>query len=131
MFRSPRTAYEGGARSSSSSRDLEAQALLKAARQLESCRNDWASALADGRLLKALDYNQRLWTFLQAELAAPENPLPADVRSNLLSLSLFVDRRTFDLRLNPVPDGLEPLVRLNRELALGLSERPAPATPGF
>ncbi len=121
MFGSPRNAYDSAAKASVSNRELEAHALFKAAQLLESCRHGWDASDRPARLEEALDYHQRLWTFFQAELSDPAHPLDPELRSRLLSLSLFLDRRVLQVRQQPDPASLEPLIRINREIALGLS----------
>jgi flagellar protein FlaF len=124
MFSSARQAYDQGTKTSQSSRDLEANALFKAARMLEACRQNWSAPDRPARLEEALAYQQKLWSFFQSELSTPNHPLPAELRSWLLSLSLFMDRRVMEIRANPEPEGLDALIRINREIALGLSTRP-------
>lgn len=122
MYGSARRAYESGAKSAPSGRELEAAALFKAARQLEACRSAWEAADRPARLDDALRYNQRLWTFFQGELLADGCPLPRDLRTNLLRLSAFIDRRTFEMLAAPTPDGIRALVEIDRHIAAGLSE---------
>jgi len=128
MSRSARSAYEATSKATASSRDLEAGALFKAARQLEAVRSSWDAADRELRLEEALRYNQRLWTFFQSELSAPEHPLPRELRANLLRLSTFVDRRTFELLRSPSVAGLDALIAINREIAAGLSATPPDAS---
>jgi len=134
MYSSARDAYHTAAKASASNRDLEANALFKAARLLESCRLNWDSPERPARLEEALTYQQRLWSFFQSELTQPANPLPAELRSWLLSLSVFLDKRAMEVRMNPDPAALEPLIKINREIALGLSagdlRQPPAAAPG-
>jgi flagellar protein FlaF len=125
MFASARRTYETGTKAAPSGRELEAAALFKAARQLEACRRDWNAPGRAARLDEALRYNLRLWTFFQAELAREDCPLPVDLRRNLLRLSGFVDRRTFEMMAEPTPEGVGALVEIDRQIATGLSE---PAT---
>lgn len=120
MFRSPRHAYESVARTSTSNRDLESAALYKAARLLEEARQQWP---AHARLDEALAYNRRLWTFFQGELAAPDHPMPREMRVNLLRLSSFVDRRMIEILASPSPDKLVALIDINRQIAAGLATR--------
>lgn len=130
MFNSAKRTYESGTRAASG-RELEAAALYKAARQLEACRQAWDAPDRPERLTEALRYNQRLWTFFQTEIAAPDCPLPVDLRRNLLLISAFVDRRTFQLHAEPTPDGLRSLIAIDREIAVGLATPvPAPAAAG-
>jgi flagellar protein FlaF len=49
-----------------------------------------------------------------------DNPLPEDIKGNLLALSMFVDRRTFDALAYPAPEKLEILIRINNNVASGL-----------
>lgn len=121
MFASARRAYEFGTKAAPSGRELEAAALYKAARQLEQCRQEWEASDRDRRLDEALRYNQRLWTFFQGEWLAEDCEIPAALRSNLLRLSAFVDRRTFEVMSKPTPEGLRALIEINRQIAAGLS----------
>jgi flagellar protein FlaF len=121
MFGSARRAYESGAKSAPSGRELEAAALFKAARQIEACRTAWDAPDRETRLGDALRYNQRLWTFFQGELLAEGCELPADLRANLLRLSAFIDRRTFEMFAKPTAQGLRALIEIDRHIAAGLS----------
>lgn len=121
MMRDPRRAYENGARSATSNRELESAALSKAARQLEAVRQSWDAAERESRLEQALAYNRRLWSFLQGELMAPDHPLPRPLRVDLLRLSGFVDRRTIEIQADPAPEKLQALIEINRQIAAGLA----------
>lgn len=123
MYGNVRQAYETGAKATESSRELEAAALFKAARLLEGCRQSWESSDSASRLAEALRYNQRLWTFFQSELANPEHGLPAEIRANLLRISTFIDRRTFELMAHPEAAKLQALIDINRHVASGLAAR--------
>ena len=120
-------AYDDAGKAASSNRELEARALFKAARLLEACRTRWDDEGRDARLTEALRYNQRLWSFIEGEIADPASPLPADVRANLLGLAQYVDQRTFEVMAQPEAEKLAVLVEIDRQLALGLS---LPAVPG-
>jgi flagellar protein FlaF len=126
MFASARRTYETGTKAAPSGRELEAAALFKAARQLEACRREWDSPGREQRLDEALRYNQRLWTFFQAELASDECPLPLELRRNLLQISGFVDKRTFEMMAAATPEGLQALIDIDRNIASGLA---APVDP--
>jgi flagellar protein FlaF len=125
MYGNAGQAYEVAGKATGSSRELEAAALFKAARLLESCQRIWDDSDRDARLTEALQYNQRLWTFFQSELADPEHELPADIRANLLRISTFVDRRTFEIMARPDPQKLGALIEINRHIASGLGARPS------
>jgi flagellar biosynthesis activator protein FlaF len=101
-------------------RELEAAVLNKAASMMESVLGRWQEDAEHELLASALKYNQALWSVFQAELLDEANPLPADLRENILSLSSFVDRRTFEVMAYPEPDKLDILIKINRSLAEGL-----------
>ena len=68
----------------------------------------------------ALNYNQKVWTFFQAELSMQDNPLPDEIKKNLLALSMFVDRRTFEALAYPAPEKLDILININLNVSAGL-----------
>ena len=111
-------------------RDLEASVLTKAAMRLQSTRDNWTSADNYAQLNDTLQYNQRLWTFFQAELTTEDNPLPEEIKRNLLSLSLYVDRRTFEVMAYPAPEKLDILININLNLAAGLRGETTRLTSG-
>lgn len=125
MFHSAQQAYDQGSKATRSGRQIEAEVLFKAARMLEECQKNWNAPDRRARLSEALRLNQRIWTIFQGELANPEHGLPTEVRENLLRLSLFIDRRTFDLMADPTPEKLTALIDINRQIASGLSANPS------
>lgn len=120
MSVNPLGAYQEVAAATLSGRQLEAHVLNKAAAQLIYAKNNWEAEDHEKVLDDALKYNQNVWSFFQAELCAPENPLPSEIKSNLLTLSLYVDKRTFDVMAFPVPEKLDVLISINQNLAAGL-----------
>lgn len=101
-------------------RELEAAVLNKAAALLERVVGCWDEDPDHAQLDSALKYNQTLWSVFQAELMDGANPLPSELRENILSLSSFVDRRTFEVMAYPEPAKLDILIKINRSLADGL-----------
>lgn len=97
----------------------EAWALTTAARKLLEAKE--APADLDN-LTNAVRINWRLWTIFQAELTEPTNPLPREIRQNLLSLAAFVDKQSMALLAEPKVEGLDVLININRQIAAGLSE---------
>ena len=83
------------------------------------------SAAANELLDDALSYNQRLWTLLQSELARPDNPLPENVRFDILRLSRFIDKRIYETMAFPAPEKLDIIIKINQNLAAGLRGAPA------
>jgi flagellar protein FlaF len=101
-------------------RELEASVLNKAATLLEDVVGHWDEDGGHELLDTALKYNQSLWSVFQAELLDDGSHLPQELRENILSLSTFVDRRTFEVMAYPAPDKLSILIKINRSLAEGL-----------
>jgi flagellar protein FlaF len=122
MPANPLDAYRDVEKATLSQRDMEATVLTKAAMQLKALQDDWGSENRESRLEDALNYNQRVWSFFQAELTMPDNPLPDEIKRNILALSFFVDRRTFDTLAYPAPEKLSILVNINLNVAAGLRE---------
>lgn len=114
-------AYATVEKHTASGRQLEASALFRAARALQAVQESWGGPGHEARLTDALKLNQRLWTFFQVELAAEGNPLPADLKANLIRLSTFIDRRIFEVMATPAADKLTILININRNIAAGLS----------
>ncbi len=120
MPANPLDAYRNVERATLSQRDMEATVLSKAAMQLQASKENWTHADHDAELEAALNYNQKVWSFFQAELTMEDNPLPADIKRNLLALSLFVDRRTFETLAFPAPEKLDILISINLNVSAGL-----------
>jgi flagellar protein FlaF len=132
MYKSAREAYSTGGKTTTSSRQLEAQALSRAAQRLEDGR-DGTGPDGASQLHAALRHNLKLWTFFQAELVRPNHGMEMDLRKALLELSLFVDKHTYELLAAPERSRVQPLIDINRQLAAGLTVTigsPAPAALG-
>ena len=110
-----------------SGRELEASVLTKGALALKKCKDNWDDKDRDAKLDEALKYNQRIWTIFQAELLNPENPLPKQIRQDILSLSAFIDKRIFEVMAFPTPEKLNAIININLNLAAGLNGSPTPA----
>lgn len=120
MPANPLDAYRNVEKATLSQRDIEATVLTKAAMQLQFIKENWTRDDHDAQLEDALNYNQRVWTFFQAELSMENNPLPEEIKRNLLALSIFVDRRSFEVLAYPSPEKLDVLININMNVAAGL-----------
>lgn len=76
---------------------------------------------------ETLLYNQLIWTVIQSEMTA-ENPLSEEIKANLVSLSIFVDKQTAKAIGTREPELLNTLIDINRNISLGL-ERQVPEQP--
>ncbi len=117
-------AYNETMKSTLSGRDLEASILSKAARLLKECQDKWDEEGHFTRLDEALVFNQRIWTIFQDELIRQDNPLPEQLRGNILSLSVFIDKRIVEIMRDPSPDKLDIIININQNIASGLRGSP-------
>jgi len=108
-----------------SGRELEAHVLTKAGMKLKQLVDNWNAPDRDGKLTEAIRYNQKVWSFFQAELSDPENPLPRNLKEDILNLSLFIDKRLFEVLAYPSPEKLQIVIDINFNLAAGLRTKPA------
>ena len=108
-----------------SGREIEASALMQAAFKIRDCQNNWNAPDRDARLNEALRNNQQIWSILQGELVQEDHPLPKQVREDILRLSIFIDKRTFEVMARSVPEKLTILIEINLNLAAGLNHKPA------
>jgi flagellar protein FlaF len=114
-------AYARTSQTTAHPRELEAQALLKAARQLQDVQANWAGP--NRNMHNALLFNRRLWTIFMSAAETDDNPQPLEIRQNIANLALFVMQRTIEIQLDPDPTKLKSLIDINCNIAAGLSGR--------
>lgn len=120
MAKNPLDSYRDVQKESLSGRELEASVLNKAASILAEVQGTWNAPDLRDRLDYALRFNQQLWTLLQAEILEEGNPLPMEVKQNLLALANFIDTRTYKVMAEPAAEKLDILIRINHNIAAGL-----------
>ena len=103
-----------------SARELEASVLTKAGLMLKKVQENWDAPDRNEAMMEAIKFNQKVWSFFQAELSDPENPLPQNIREDILNLSIFIDKRLFEIIAYPDPQKLNIVVDINFNLAAGL-----------
>lgn len=130
MAENPISAYQDVEKNALEGRELEASVLLRAAAMLANVKNCWDSADRDALLDEALRFNQRLWGLFQVEVSSPENPLPPELKANLVALSMYVDKRIFETMAYPAADKLDILIKINQNIAAGLKEGVGADQPG-
>ena len=113
-------AYRTVSKTTESSREIEAMVLTKAALKLTEIQNNWDAPDRDAKLDEALRHNQRIWSIFQGELMKADNPLPKQLKQDILSLSAFIDKRIFEVMAQPAPEKLAVIINLNLNLAAGL-----------
>lgn len=117
-------AYTAIQKENLSGRELEASVLSRAGLMLKSVKDNWDAPDRDQKLLEAVKFNQKVWSFFQAELSDPENPLPENLREDILNLSLFIDKRLFDVIAFPDPEKLAIVIDIDFNIAAGLRTKP-------
>ena len=114
----PAQAYARTAQQTLQGRDLEAHVLLKSAARLQAIRDDWDKR--QDELEEALLINRKIWTIFVTAMSADDCPLPSPVRSNIVSLGMFIFNRTIQLSVEAKPNHLTALIDINRNVAAGL-----------
>ena len=112
-------AYSRTSQITGNAREIEAQALLKAAKQLRDVQANWNGP--DPNMHKALLFNRRLWTIFMSAAESKDNPQPFEVRQNIANIGIFVMKQTSEMQVNPDVRKLDALININRNLAAGLA----------
>ena len=132
MYAAKMQAYRNAHTVTMSDREIDAYALTQCALKLQECQKNWDMPEQEriDRLFEALKTNGLLWSIFQAEILADGNPLPRKLREDLLSLSLFIDKRTKEIMCFPDDPGkLTVLININLNIAAGLRASPAQEEP--
>src|SRR5690606_27588704 len=111
-------AYQQTANVVASSRERESALLMKSAAGLQKIKDEWPDSYDN--LKPALTFNRKLWTIFIASVTKDDSPLPHELRENIANLGIFVMNQTREMLLEPQPQKLDILVRLNRQIASGL-----------
>lgn len=69
---------------------------------------------------EALKFNQKMWDIFSADWMSEESKLPQELRQNLLSIGIFVKKKTFTTMASPDRASLELLIQLNENILEGL-----------
>jgi flagellar biosynthesis activator protein FlaF len=115
------SAYARVASNTSSPRDIEAQALLKAANKLQDVMINSDASFKQAS--DALIFNRKLWSIFLSEALRDGNPHSLDVRQNMANLGVFVLTHTAALQISPQREHFKILIDINRNIAAGLSGR--------
>jgi len=111
-------AYQQTTKVVESPRERESALLMKAAAGLQKVKDEWPNSFDD--LQPALNFNRKLWTIFMTAVTKEDSPLPVELRQNIANLGLFVMNQTREMLMEPRPQKLDVLVRLNRQIAAGL-----------
>ena len=125
MYSNPLEAYKTVDKTTMSGRETEARVLTQAALKLKDCQDNWQAEDRDDKLDEALKYTQRIWSIFQGELSRKDNPLPRQLKINLLQLSSFIDKQIFETMSYPSPEKLTAVININQNIAAGLRGSPS------
>jgi len=114
-----------------SGRQVEISILEMASGKLRACVGEDGDVRWSRELDAALRFNQKVWDVFTADWSSPECSLERTVRESLLSLGVFVKKRTFAQMAQPSRSGVQSLIQLNDNLVSGLRERPEPVRAGL
>lgn len=73
----------------------------------------------DPEVVKALDWNRRMWSTLSTDCGAKGNQLPSELRAGIISLSLFVSKHSSEVMRGK--ETVEELIGINRTIMEGLA----------
>jgi flagellar protein FlaF len=94
--------YQDVEKATISGRETEARVLTQAAMKLQVCQKNWQDGNFE-ELDTALKYNQKIWSIFQGELVKDDNPLPTEIKRDLLKLAGFIDRAFLKPCHSPLP----------------------------
>ena len=126
MFNNALKNYQDVEKATISGRETEARVLTQAAIKLQVCQKNWRDGNFE-ELETALKYNQKIWSIFQGELSKADNPLPTQIKRDLLKLAGFIDRRIFETMSVPSPEKLDIIIKINQNIAAGLRGNTAAA----
>ncbi len=117
--------YGALARKHADKRDVEAQALLKAAKKLQDLQNGWDKR-SPASIEETLKYNRQIWVLFYDNAMSGETDQKSQqtLRTNIVNLAGFVFKRSMDILAHPERDKLNALITINREIAAGLMTKP-------
>lgn len=130
MYAAQLESYQKALKANMSGREIESAVLTKAALKLKECQDNWDAVDRDEKLNEALKFNQLVWSIFQSELMRNDNPLPIQLRRDILRLSAFIDKRIFEVMISPSPEKLNIIININLNLAAGLRESSVKKTDG-
>src|SRR5208283_1627591 len=90
------SAYTNMQKEGLTGRELEASVLSRAGVMLKKVQDNWDDPDRIAKLTNAIAFNQKVWSYFQTELSNPDNPLPKQLREDILNLSIFVLKRLYE-----------------------------------
>ena len=112
-------AYQKANQSTETPKQTEYRAFAIFTRALEE-----AEAKGSVAIIKAVAENRQLWLTLQVDLASEENKLPLELRAQLLSIAIWVNK--YSVAAMRGEASLEPLITVNKQIMEGLKPQSVP-----
>ncbi len=112
-------AYQKANQSTENPKQTEYRAFAIFTRALEEAEEKGPVAV-----VKAVADNRQLWLTLQVDLASEENKLPLELRAQLLSIAIWVNKYSVDAMKGEA--SLDPLISVNKQIMEGLKGQQAP-----
>lgn len=100
-------------------RQIEARALLKAARFLQDIQMRWET-VTQGEIEAGLKINRHVWLAFFEQAAGKDEPQKYSLSNNITTLASFVFKRSLEILTRPDAQKLTALITINREVAAGL-----------
>lgn len=111
-------AYARNAQHTASPRERDAQILLRAAARFAAIQS--ATTFDAKAAREAATFNRKIWTVFLSATSRDDNPLDAATKLNIKKIALFVMNRSLEIELDPKPEQLDALIKVNRNVAEGL-----------
>lgn len=105
-------------------RARERKALVRVAHLLEVAREKGAGSV---EWYEAFDKLQKLWSIFIEDLSSPENALPQPIRSNLISIGIWILKEADSLQRG-ASNNFDDLIAINTIIAEGLVTPPSSAS---
>lgn len=99
--------------------EIETNALIKTASELDFIRTNWDSNKKS--LEYALEKNRRLWVLLSSSMVEEDCKQPDAIKNNITNLAMYIFQKTVDILVNPQPQSLKILIDINMNIAQGLA----------
>lgn len=97
-------------------RSIEIEVIAKITRKLHSVGQNEPERIVSKA--QALYENRKLWGIFAADVALQDNPLPRELKANILYLAEFVNVQTSKVLASGAP--IEPLIEVNQAIMRGL-----------
>lgn len=101
---------------------IDAKRLEQSALLLMSVNQHWHQPDHAGRLQSALDISRQIWRELQSVLSGDCPGMSAEMRNNLLIVSVYAEGKLDEIAETPDQDKIASLINMTRSLALSLRD---------